>query len=297
MVLAATSSTRSAAAARQRDDHVPRYPHELPSGVVLTCCRSPTPRSSLLKVENPDYDYHALDPGHPLVAGRPAERHLAKATELTASKPTTIGGFYAEIVDGLKQAATTLGEQALFCGDPARQVTREYYYAGGGDPIAVTNLETPPGPLAEIVDQGEGDMTSMYDNDADLAQLLPLPPAQARSWLRPGRRPDAPTGRRWRRLRAVYPMLANPAPATTPIPTSEPSPTPPTGRGVGCLSRSRLAFNGTPGALLPAVHSMFKVRDARSCCSPTRSRAPGTHAGPPSNGSPSLRCRRRTELT
>ena len=51
-------------------------------------------------------------------------------------QPGTIGAFYAEITDGLKQAAAALGEQALFCGDPARQVTSEYYYAGGRDSAA-----------------------------------------------------------------------------------------------------------------------------------------------------------------
>lgn len=245
-------------------DHVPRYPHELPSGVVLHLLPfSDAAVEAFLKVENPDYDYHALDPGHPLVAGRPAERHLAKATELTASKPTTIGGFYAEIVDGLKQAATTLGEQALFCGDPARQVTREYYYAGGGDPIAVTNLETATRALAEIVDQGEGDMTSMYDNDADLAHFYRFLQLKHDRGYAPADGPDAPTGAAMGvDYAAVYPMLANPRSSDYADPDLRAVSDAANRAWCGLLVQIEAAFNGTPGALLPAVHSMFKVRDA-----------------------------------
>ena len=121
-------------------DHALRYPHELPDGVVLDLLPfSPEAVEAFLKVENPQYYHHALGPGHPLLAGRPQERHLARATTAISS-PTTIGGFYDEIIDGLKQAAATIGEQTVFCGDPARQVTRDYYYAGGGTPISVTDL-------------------------------------------------------------------------------------------------------------------------------------------------------------
>jgi hypothetical protein len=52
----------------------------------------------------------------------------------------SIGAFYEEIIRGLFDLEKEKKEQGetLFCGDPARQVTPEYYYNGAGDIIPVT---------------------------------------------------------------------------------------------------------------------------------------------------------------
>src|SRR5262249_11132232 len=150
-------------------EHAPRYPHELPDGMILDLLPfSPEAIDAFLKVENPQHDHHAIGPDHPLLGKPRPETHAAGAKKVMA-EPSTIGAFYGEIVSGLEAAAAEIGEQQLFCGDPARQVTREYYYAGGGSAIHVTNLDGARRALVEIVEQGEGDMHSMYDDDGDLA--------------------------------------------------------------------------------------------------------------------------------
>jgi hypothetical protein len=243
-------------------DHVPRYPHELPDGVVLDLLPfSPEAVEAFLKVENPQYDHHALGPDHRLLAGRRRERHVARAAALV-SEPTTIGGFYAEIVDGLKRAAATLGELALFCGDPARQVTRGYYYAGGGAPIRVTNLASACRALDEIVAQGEGDIGSMYDDDGDLAHYFRFQQIKNdRSYL-PSDDAGAPTGPPIGvDFEAVYPMAANPHGDEYADPDLRGASDAANRTWSELLRQLDAAFNGRPGALLTAVPAMFRLRD------------------------------------
>jgi hypothetical protein len=264
-------------------DHVPRYPHELPSGVVLHLLPfSAAAIEAFLKVENPDYDYHALDRAHPLLSGRPSEHHVSRAATLVSSKPTTIGGFYAEIIAGLKESAAAIGEQELFCGEPGRQVTREYYYAGGGAPIEVTDLESACRALAEIVEQGEGDMTSMYDDSDDLAHFYRfLQLKHDRGYLRSDG-PDNPTGPAMGvDFSAVYPMLTNPRGADYTDPSLRAVSDAANRAWSELLMQIDAAFDGQPQALLPAVHSMFKVRDAALVllANPLPDRA-GHNAGP-----------------
>ena len=52
----------------------------------------------------------------------------------------TIGQFYEAIEEALQRLSAELGEEALFSGDPARQVTDALYYGGSGRIIAVTDL-------------------------------------------------------------------------------------------------------------------------------------------------------------
>jgi CDGSH-type Zn-finger protein len=81
----------------------------------------------------------------------------------------TIGQFYEAIEVALKHLSETMGEEALFCGDPARQVTDEIYYGGSGRIITVTNLESALAALAEIVEQGEGlQHEEVWDGDRDM---------------------------------------------------------------------------------------------------------------------------------
>ena len=180
-------------------EHAPRYPHELPDGVVIDLLPfSPTAVDAFLKVENPEHPHHALDPDHPLLAERRHERHVAHATK-ALERPGTIGAFYAEIHGGPEgdgrarsarsgcSAATRPGRSAASTTTPA--VAR---------PIEVNDLASATAALEEIVEQGEGDMASMYDDDGDLAhyfrfqQLKPQPGLRGRGTI-PGRRP----ARRW----------------------------------------------------------------------------------------------------
>ena len=82
---------------------------------------------------------------------------------------TTIGQFYAAVQQAMERLTGGLGEAAVFCGDPARQVTDAVYYGGAGRIVAVTDLASARQALAEIVEQGEGlDHQSVLDGDRDM---------------------------------------------------------------------------------------------------------------------------------
>jgi len=263
MVLAANVLTAIGGTPRLTGtDHVPRYPHELPDGVVIDLLPfCPQAVEAFLKVENPQHDHQAMDPEHPLIVGRRPEKHPAGATAVM-SRPATIGAFYAEISEALEQAAKELGEPALFCGDPARQVTRQYYYASGGMPDVVTDLASAQAALDEIVDQGEGDPSSMFDADGNLAHYFRF---QQLKYNRSYRRSDnagppsgPPIGVDFD---AVYPMIANPRGADYTDPELRAASDTANRTWSDLLRQLEAGFNGRPEMLLTAVPTMFRLRD------------------------------------
>jgi len=82
----------------------------------------------------------------------------------------TLGQFYDALEEGLKTLSDKLGEDKVFTGDPARQITDEYYYYGGsGRIITVTNLSTALDALEEIKEQGEGlQHKAIWDGDRNM---------------------------------------------------------------------------------------------------------------------------------
>lgn len=81
----------------------------------------------------------------------------------------TIGQFYAAIEQGLRHLCDRLGEQAVFSGDPARQVSAAHFRHTAGRLFAVEDLKSALGALAEIVEQGEGTAHgSVWDGDQDV---------------------------------------------------------------------------------------------------------------------------------
>ena len=80
----------------------------------------------------------------------------------------SIGQFYDAIRRGLVELCEHLGEAAVFCGDPARQVSDALVYTGSGRIVAVTSLDTALAALEEIVDQGEGAQLDIWDGDVDV---------------------------------------------------------------------------------------------------------------------------------
>ena len=85
-----------------------------------------------------------------------------------ANKYDTIGQFYEAIELALKEFSLTTN---IFTGDPAHQITADYYYGGGGQIIAIDNsnpqkaLESALEAINEIVGQGEGIDQSIFDGD------------------------------------------------------------------------------------------------------------------------------------
>ncbi|WP_112238459.1 ferritin-like domain-containing protein [Kribbella monticola] len=81
----------------------------------------------------------------------------------------TIGQFYSAIEDGLRYLCTELGAEAVFSGDPARQVSAGPFRHSGGHVAAVKDLESALTALEEIVDEGEGTARGeVWDGDQDI---------------------------------------------------------------------------------------------------------------------------------
>jgi hypothetical protein len=130
---------------------LPGYPHPLPHGdrsfeiSLFRFC--PDAIETFLRIEQPS------------PTGAPPEDDNYE----------TIGQFYDAIKQGFRDLSATLGETNIFCGDPARQVTDQHFYSGGGRIIAVNNLATALAALDEIVEQGEGaNHVQVWDGDSDV---------------------------------------------------------------------------------------------------------------------------------
>ena len=81
----------------------------------------------------------------------------------------TIGQFYDAIEHGLRSLCDEVGEEAVFSGDPARQVTNAHFRHSAGRLIAVDSLRSALSALEEIVEQGEGTARGeVWDGDADM---------------------------------------------------------------------------------------------------------------------------------
>jgi CDGSH-type Zn-finger protein len=81
----------------------------------------------------------------------------------------TIGQFYEAVEMGLRHLTDRLGEEAVFTGDPTRQVTSDLVYRGGGSVISVDSLATALEALGEIVEQGEGAAhENVWDGDHEM---------------------------------------------------------------------------------------------------------------------------------
>lgn len=97
---------------------------------------------------------------------RPAETDAEPLEE----KYHSIGQFYSAIIEGLKSCCNALGEEVVFSGDPAWQLTAETtFYGGAGHLIGVTDLASALAAMDEIVEQGEGmDHASIFDGDKNM---------------------------------------------------------------------------------------------------------------------------------
>lgn len=80
----------------------------------------------------------------------------------TAEEYDTVSHLYRGIEDGLQRLAQTLGEDALFLGDPAAQMHKDVLPLDGL--IAVTNLHSALAAVATIIEQGEGGRRDAEDS-------------------------------------------------------------------------------------------------------------------------------------
>jgi len=112
---------------------------------------------------------HRLTFGAVAAAGAGLEARGAAADE-TGMAFYSIGEFYREIINGLKLLSAQ-SPGTLFSGDPAKQVTGEFYYSGGGGLFAVTDLDSAVRAADLIIGQGEGEDRGLHDDKGELAHF------------------------------------------------------------------------------------------------------------------------------
>lgn len=93
------------------------------------------------------------------------ERPKDPQTKAKHEHYSSIGQFYAAIKDELDFFCHEFGEEKLFVGDPALQVSPNVYYSGGGEVVTVTDYESARRAIKVIVDEGEGFGHSIFSGD------------------------------------------------------------------------------------------------------------------------------------
>jgi ferritin-like protein len=183
----------------------------------------------------------------------------------------TIGQFYEAIGRGLRELCAQLGEDEVFCGDPARQVA-DTPFPGGGRIIAIDSLTTALAALEEIVEQGEGaDPLQVWDGDHDpshpereqISHYCRFQELKLGRCFRTGDTPlSGPTGDSisidWS---AVRPMRSNPR-------TSDHAPGSPIRTAqeefnhayCALLRQLEQVFNGNPTVLTAGIGSMYGLK-------------------------------------
>jgi hypothetical protein len=183
----------------------------------------------------------------------------------------TIGQFYEAIRAGLCALCVDLGEQGVFCGEPARQIS-DAPFPGGGRLIAVNGRDSALAALDEIVEQGEGakhvevwdgDRDDMHPDREQIAHYYRFQELKLGRRYRGGDTPQSgPTGETisidWN---GVRPMRRNPC-------TSNHAPNSSIRRAQEQFNESYCAilraldqaFNGSPNTLRTAIGSMYRLR-------------------------------------
>jgi hypothetical protein len=174
----------------------------------------------------------------------------------------SIGEFYHEIWTGLRHLHEQLGD-ALFCGDPAKQITPEYFYSGGGEIVAVTDLASAKAAIDLISEQGEGFGGRIYDAENELAHYYRFQQLVLGRYYQDGDESGHPTG----------PELAVDWDAAYPVKTDAHLSDYPAGSELheaavefnrsyaDFLALLTEAFAGEPALFPEAVTGMFRLRD------------------------------------
>jgi hypothetical protein len=268
-------------------DFVPLYPASLPDGETdFSVDLQPFSEQAVdtfLKIERPrqapDEDQRVLK------RAAPRRGMLAACPTEPGMQFYSIGEFYQEIDRGLRylNGQYTREGKELFTGDPARQITPEYFYSGGGEVLQVTGLGSAVEALALIAGQGEGLGGGIYDSAGELAHYYRFEQLKLGRFYQKGDQPGQPTGpdthTDWG---AVYPTIKNATledyPAGSELYRAASEFNESYAYFLAFLTR---AFGGQPELLLDAVPRMFRLRDdiGRLIRNPVPGR-PGVNAAP-----------------
>lgn len=156
-----------------RSDFIPEYPTAIATGEDdFEVSLEKFSRQSIETFLNIERSKHVPE-DKPLVGKRDPKRRWLTRVPRTSKNDGfsfySIGLFYAEIIRGLN-ALYREKRDDLFCGDPQRQITPEYYFDGGGEIIPVTDLPSAIRALKVIQEQGEGSRQgTIYDAQRELS--------------------------------------------------------------------------------------------------------------------------------
>ncbi|MEA2210212.1 MAG: hypothetical protein QOF83_160 [Solirubrobacteraceae bacterium] len=204
---------------------------------------------------------------HALETFRLIERPAAVGAAPEPDRYHTIAQFYEAIGAALDRVAA---DQDIFSKDHSRQVESPYYYGGGGEAFAVTDLESAQKALEVIVFEGEGLGDSIWDGDdellgesRELAHYFRFDELyRGRRYIDGDRPSTGPTGAPLLvDYEAVHPMRPNPRSTHYPR-----------GSDLRALSEAcdatystllgqlQAAFTGAPDTLVTSVQTMLTLR-------------------------------------
>lgn len=257
------ANTLNAAGGRPRvtgSDAVPKYPALLPDGektfVVHLDPFSPEAIETFLKIEYPSRPHTP-----PVRLAIKREERPPTPLKVVALGHGTVGAFYDEIIAGIRRLVAELGEKAVFTGDPEKQITREFYYAGGGDPVPVYGEDDAVRAINEIIDQGEGLTHQLFDNDGDLGHFFRFDQIQRERRYQAGDLPEHPTGAPLPvDYTAVYPMVRDPRLDDFPGGKLREAAVTFNALFSKLLTKLQEAFDGERARLIPAVGVMFEMK-------------------------------------
>lgn len=257
-------------------DFVPHYPTALPTGEtdfkVGLIKFSPEAVGTFLNIERGEED---ASEDKPLLVSKDQQENILRV--LNADDPNltfySIGAFYGEIVRGLFALHKQIGN-ALFCGDPQRQITPAYYYNGGGDIIPVTDIDSAIRALTVIQEQGEGSRVgAIYDAERELGHYYRFQQLEKRQHYvinkddpEQSDRPNDPTGAFFEiDWDAVYPLKPNATLSDYPEGSEVYEAAKEFQKGYSkFLADIEDAFDGNPEKLIPAVGGMFRLKEQAS---------------------------------
>lgn len=244
---------------------VPEYPAYLPDGEtdfqVPLQPFSPEAIKTFLQIERPA---SAAGEGVATVkrTRRAGSLRAARVHDGSEEHFFSIGEFYQAIEQALVRFHEQQGD-SLFSGDPARQVTPEYYYSGGGEIIPVTDLASARAAIRLISEQGEGLGGGIFDFEDEISHFYRFEQIVLGRYYQKGDEAGKPTGLPlpvdWD---AVFPIKPNARVADYPEGSELRA-------GavafndfyadfLGLLTR---AFQGQPQLLMEAVGGMFRVKE------------------------------------
>jgi Ferritin-like len=243
---------------------VPEYPAYLPDGEAdFKVSRSRFSRDALetfLSIERPR---QAPDEASRLVdRGQPRRNRLGVNPHQTEWQFYSIGEFYHEIWRGVHRLHQELGGE-LFCGNPGKQVTKEYFYSGGGELVTVTDLASAKAAIDLIAEQGEGFGGTIYDTEHELAHYYRFEQLTLGRYYQDGDEPAKPTGPElhvdWD---SAFPIKTDARLSDYPADSDVYEAAVEFNRSYAdFLELLTRAYNGRPALLIDAVIEMFRVRD------------------------------------